>query len=137
MFFFFCCFFSPEAKISPNVTQEDSSRSQLPVSHPPSASQSASQVTVTKCPFLAAQMNDKNSNVFCKASLELQEDVQEMQTVRKGMNSFGYSNVFLCFNCCRSTPSSSRQASKEDAELNTILHKVHGFVNTEFNCVVA
>ncbi|XP_066472282.1 5-aminolevulinate synthase, non-specific, mitochondrial isoform X2 [Tiliqua scincoides] len=72
-----------KVKNSPNVIQQDTSKSQLPVSHPPAANQSASQATVTKCPFLAAQMNDRNSNVFCKASLELQEDVQEMQTVRK------------------------------------------------------
>ncbi|KAJ6667689.1 hypothetical protein lerEdw1_016010 [Lerista edwardsae] len=76
-------FASEKTKNSLNETQQDTSRSQLPASHPPAASQSAGQATVTKCPFLAAQMNEGNSNVFCKASLELQEDVQEMQTVRK------------------------------------------------------
>ncbi|XP_053156013.1 5-aminolevulinate synthase, non-specific, mitochondrial [Hemicordylus capensis] len=74
---------SEKVKNSPDVAQhvdvaQDASRSQLPASHPP-----ASQTTVTKCPFLAAQMNEGNSSVFCKASLELQEDVQEMQAVRK------------------------------------------------------
>lgn len=34
-------------------------------------------------PFLAAQMSQKGSSVFRKASLELQEDVQEMHAVRK------------------------------------------------------
>ncbi|KAL8212357.1 UNVERIFIED_CONTAM: 5-aminolevulinate synthase, nonspecific, mitochondrial [Gekko kuhli] len=68
-----------KAKSSPDVTRQNSSSSQLPASHPPLAS----QATVTKCPFLAAQMNEGNSNVFRRASLELQEDVQEMQTVRK------------------------------------------------------
>ncbi|KAM8799916.1 5-aminolevulinate synthase, non-specific, mitochondrial [Eudromia elegans] len=37
----------------------------------------------SKCPFLAAQMSHGSSSVFCKASLELQEDVQEMQAERK------------------------------------------------------
>ncbi|XP_060095947.1 5-aminolevulinate synthase, non-specific, mitochondrial [Heteronotia binoei] len=72
-----------KAKTSPDVTPQNNSSSQLPASHLPPASQSAIQATVTKCPFLAAQMNEGNSNVFCRASLELQEDVQEMQTVRK------------------------------------------------------
>ncbi|KAG6938113.1 5'-aminolevulinate synthase 1, partial [Chelydra serpentina] len=69
-----------KAKNSKDVSQENTSGSQLPISHPPAVT---SQSSVTKCPFLAAQMNPRNSNVFCKASLELQEDVQEMQTVRK------------------------------------------------------
>ncbi|XP_037760725.2 5-aminolevulinate synthase, nonspecific, mitochondrial isoform X2 [Chelonia mydas] len=73
-----------EAKNSKDVSQENPSGSQLPISHPPAVtSQSTSQSSATKCPFLAAQMNPTNSNVFCKASLELQEDVQEMQAVRK------------------------------------------------------
>ncbi|KAM7170545.1 5-aminolevulinate synthase, non-specific, mitochondrial [Macrochelys suwanniensis] len=73
-----------KAKNSKDLSQENTSGSQLPISHPPAiTSQSTSQSSATKCPFLAAQMNPRNSNVFCKASLELQEDVQEMQTVRK------------------------------------------------------
>ncbi|XP_005285356.3 5-aminolevulinate synthase, non-specific, mitochondrial isoform X1 [Chrysemys picta bellii] len=73
-----------KAKNSKDVSQENTSGSQLPISHPPAVtSQSTSQSSATKCPFLAAQMNPRNSNVFCKASLELQEDVQEMQAVRK------------------------------------------------------
>ncbi|XP_042309686.1 5-aminolevulinate synthase, nonspecific, mitochondrial isoform X1 [Sceloporus undulatus] len=74
---------SEKAKISPDVAQQNMSKSQLPVSHPPTTSQSANQASVSKCPFLAAQINEGNSNVFCKASLELQEDVEEMQAVRK------------------------------------------------------
>ncbi|XP_038265640.1 5-aminolevulinate synthase, nonspecific, mitochondrial isoform X2 [Dermochelys coriacea] len=69
-----------EAKNSKDVSKENTSGSQLPISHPPAVT---SQSSATKCPFLAAQMNPTNSNVFCKASLELQEDVQEMQAVRK------------------------------------------------------
>ncbi|KAM4720769.1 5-aminolevulinate synthase, non-specific, mitochondrial [Rhinophrynus dorsalis] len=56
----------------------DVSGSQLPPDHlGPVSGQSAS-----KCPFLAAQMSQENSSVFRKASLELQEDVQEMQSMR-------------------------------------------------------
>ncbi|XP_060621841.1 5-aminolevulinate synthase, non-specific, mitochondrial [Anolis sagrei] len=72
-----------KAKTSPDVAQQNTNKSQLPASHQPTPSQSASQVTVSKCPFLAAQINEGNNNVFCKASLELQEDVKEMQAVRK------------------------------------------------------
>lgn len=70
-----------EAKNVKEVAQQNVDGTQPPAGHPPA---STSQSTATKCPFLAAQMNHKNSNVFCKASLELQEDVQEMQADRKG-----------------------------------------------------
>lgn len=73
-----------EAKNAKEVAQQNVDGSQTPAGHPPAG---ASQSSATKCPFLAAQMNHKNSNVFCKASLELQEDVQEMQADRKGMYS--------------------------------------------------
>ncbi|XP_067424247.1 5-aminolevulinate synthase, non-specific, mitochondrial isoform X1 [Emydura macquarii macquarii] len=63
-----------------DMSQENTSGSQMPTRHPPAVT---NQGSATKCPFLEAQMNHRNSNVFCKASLELQEDVQEMQTVRK------------------------------------------------------
>lgn len=53
---------------------------QLPPGHP---SPSTSQSSGSKCPFLAAQLNQTGSSVFRKASLELQEDVQEMHAVRK------------------------------------------------------
>ncbi|XP_068951670.1 5-aminolevulinate synthase, non-specific, mitochondrial isoform X1 [Petaurus breviceps papuanus] len=61
-------------------SQQTTGGSQLPAGHPASAT---SQGSASKCPFLAAQMNQGTSNVFRKASLELQEDVQEMQAVRK------------------------------------------------------
>ncbi|KFO82379.1 hypothetical protein N303_08663, partial [Cuculus canorus] len=71
-----------EAKNVKEVTQQNAADgTQPPTGHPPAG---AGQNSATKCPFLAAQMNHKNSNVFCKASLELQEDVQEMQADRKG-----------------------------------------------------
>ncbi|XP_055485699.1 5-aminolevulinate synthase, non-specific, mitochondrial [Psammomys obesus] len=53
---------------------------QLPAGHP---SPTASQGSGSKCPFLAAQLSQTGSSVFRKASLELQEDVQEMHAVRK------------------------------------------------------
>lgn len=54
---------------------------QLPSGHP---SPAPSQGSGSKCPFLAAQLSQTGSSVFRKASLELQEDVQEMHAVRKG-----------------------------------------------------
>lgn len=37
----------------------------------------------SKCPFLAAEMG-QNSSVVRQASIQLQEDVQEVRTVQKG-----------------------------------------------------
>uniref|UniRef100_A0A8C8VH07 5-aminolevulinate synthase n=1 Tax=Pelusios castaneus TaxID=367368 RepID=A0A8C8VH07_9SAUR len=70
---------TPPSEKAKNVSQETTSGSQMPAGHPPAVT---NQSSAMKCPFLAAQMNHRNSNVFCKASLELQEDVHEMQTVR-------------------------------------------------------
>lgn len=55
--------------------------SQLPAGHPvpPSA-----QAGASKCPFLAAEMGQKNSSVVRQVSMEFQEDVQEVRTVQKG-----------------------------------------------------
>ncbi|KAM3910078.1 5-aminolevulinate synthase, non-specific, mitochondrial isoform 1-T2 [Leptodactylus fuscus] len=41
----------------------------------------------SKCPFLAAQLSQENSSVFRKASLALQEDVHEMQSLRTDLIS--------------------------------------------------
>lgn len=73
-----------EAKNAKKVPPQNTDGTQPPTGH---SSAGASQSSASKCPFLAAQMSHKNSNVFCKASLELQEDVQEMQVDRKGMYS--------------------------------------------------
>ncbi|KAG5835851.1 hypothetical protein ANANG_G00248400 [Anguilla anguilla] len=43
----------------------------------------AGQAVASKCPFLVAEMGQKNSSVVRQASLELQEDVQEMDALRK------------------------------------------------------
>ncbi|XP_036388194.1 5-aminolevulinate synthase, nonspecific, mitochondrial [Megalops cyprinoides] len=52
----------------------------LPPGHPMPP---AGQVSASKCPFLAAEMGQKNSSVVRQARIELQEDVQEMDAVRK------------------------------------------------------
>lgn len=40
--------------------------------------------TASKCPFLAAEMGQKNSGVVREASMELQEDVSEIRTLQQG-----------------------------------------------------
>lgn len=42
------------------------------------------QVVASKCPFLAAEMGQKNSSVVRQVGMEFQEDVQEVRTVQKG-----------------------------------------------------
>lgn len=44
----------------------------------------AGQAVGSKCPFLAAEIVQKNNRVVREASVELQEDVQEMDCLRKG-----------------------------------------------------
>uniref|UniRef100_A0A8B9KDM0 5-aminolevulinate synthase n=1 Tax=Astyanax mexicanus TaxID=7994 RepID=A0A8B9KDM0_ASTMX len=51
----------------------------MPSAHP---TVPAGQTSASKCPFLAAEMGP-NSSVVRQASLELQEDVSEVRTVRK------------------------------------------------------
>lgn len=43
-------------------------------------------VTASKCPFLAAEMGQKNSGVVREASMDLQEDVSEIRTLQQGHN---------------------------------------------------
>ena len=69
-----------EVQQAPDGSQRTPDGTQLPTGHPSPAS---SQSTASKCPFLAAQMSQGGSSVFRKASLELQEDVQEMHAVRE------------------------------------------------------
>ncbi|KAJ4927142.1 hypothetical protein JOQ06_014878 [Pogonophryne albipinna] len=55
----------------------------LPSGHPmPASGQAAS-----KCPFLAAEMGQKNSNVVRQVGMEYQEDVQEVRTVQKEVSA--------------------------------------------------
>lgn len=75
-----------EVEQAADGSQQTPDGTQLSSGHP---SLATSQGTASKCPFLAAQMSQKGSSVFCKASLELQEDVQEMHAVRKGKHMTG------------------------------------------------
>ncbi|KAJ8400898.1 hypothetical protein AAFF_G00392520 [Aldrovandia affinis] len=52
----------------------------LPPGHPMPP---PSQAVASKCPFLAAEMGQKNSSVVRQARMELQEDVQEVRSVRR------------------------------------------------------
>nr|XP_057910835.1 5-aminolevulinate synthase, nonspecific, mitochondrial [Doryrhamphus excisus]XP_057910836.1 5-aminolevulinate synthase, nonspecific, mitochondrial [Doryrhamphus excisus] len=44
---------------------------------------SSGQAAASKCPFLAAEMGQKNSGVVRQVGMEFQEDVQEVRTVQK------------------------------------------------------
>ncbi|XP_069547014.1 5-aminolevulinate synthase, non-specific, mitochondrial [Brachyistius frenatus] len=58
--------------------------SMLPAGHrmPPPG-----QAVASKCPFLAAEMGQKNSGVVRQVGMEFQEDVQEVRTVQKEVSS--------------------------------------------------
>ncbi|MBN3270588.1 HEM1 protein, partial [Polyodon spathula] len=74
------CQQTKETTPADETVKQPAVKPQLPPGHPvPPGSQTAA----SKCPFLAAEMSLANSNVFHKARLELQEDVQEMHAVRK------------------------------------------------------
>ncbi|XP_056128957.1 5-aminolevulinate synthase, non-specific, mitochondrial-like [Lampris incognitus] len=62
--------------------QNESSR--LPPGHPVPPS---GQAAASKCPFLAAEMGQKNSSVVRQVSMEIQEDVQEIRTIQKEVSS--------------------------------------------------
>lgn len=53
----------------------------LPTGHPMPPS---GQAVASKCPFLAAEMGQKNSSVVRQVCMDFQEDVQEVRTVQKG-----------------------------------------------------
>ncbi|XP_017264021.1 5-aminolevulinate synthase, nonspecific, mitochondrial [Kryptolebias marmoratus] len=55
-------------------------QSKLPVGHPMPPS---GQVMASKCPFLSAEMNQKDSGVVRQVTMEFQEDVEEVRTVQK------------------------------------------------------
>ncbi|XP_037552933.1 5-aminolevulinate synthase, nonspecific, mitochondrial-like [Nematolebias whitei] len=54
--------------------------SKLPTGHPMPP---PGQVVASKCPFLAAEMNQKDSGVVRQVTMEFQEDVEEVRTVQK------------------------------------------------------
>lgn len=53
----------------------------MPAGHP----KPPAGATASKCPFLAAEMGQKNSGVVREASMELQEDVSEIRTLQQGL----------------------------------------------------
>ncbi|XP_077459573.1 5-aminolevulinate synthase, non-specific, mitochondrial [Stigmatopora argus] len=57
----------------------------MPTSH--SSILASGQAVASKCPFLAAEMGQKNSSVVRQVGLEFQEDVQEVRTVQKEVSS--------------------------------------------------
>lgn len=61
----------------------------MPAGHQVSPS---GQTGASKCPFLAAEMAQKNSSVVRQVGLEFQEDVQEVRTVQKGKLSLHKQN---------------------------------------------
>ncbi|XP_034733661.1 5-aminolevulinate synthase, nonspecific, mitochondrial-like [Etheostoma cragini] len=58
---------------------------------PGHATPPAGQTVGSKCPFLAAEMVQKNNRVVREASLELQEDVQELNSVPTGKQDVDFS----------------------------------------------
>ncbi|KAM9408841.1 5-aminolevulinate synthase, non-specific, mitochondrial [Pholidichthys leucotaenia] len=58
--------------------------SRLPAGHPVPPS---GQIVTSKCPFLAAEMSQKNSSVVRQVGMEFQEDVQEVRTLKKEVPS--------------------------------------------------
>lgn len=85
-----------EAQPAPGGPQQAPDGTQRPAGHPPAAT---GQGATSKCPFLAAQMSQRGSSVVRKASLALQEDVQEMHAVREG-NSAGPGRGRLPLGAC-------------------------------------
>uniref|UniRef100_A0AAR2LTW7 5-aminolevulinate synthase n=1 Tax=Pygocentrus nattereri TaxID=42514 RepID=A0AAR2LTW7_PYGNA len=71
-----------KAQDTVNTPEEPKEAPKMPAGHPKPP---AGQAAASKCPFLAAEMG-QNSNVVRQASLELQEDVSEVRTVRKELN---------------------------------------------------
>ncbi|XP_031681665.1 5-aminolevulinate synthase, nonspecific, mitochondrial isoform X3 [Oncorhynchus kisutch] len=64
------------------VADGGTTTTKLPQSHPLPKPPSGQTSVASKCPFLAAEMG-QNSSVVRQASLQLQEDVQEVRTVQK------------------------------------------------------
>nr|XP_055040023.1 5-aminolevulinate synthase, nonspecific, mitochondrial [Misgurnus anguillicaudatus]XP_055040024.1 5-aminolevulinate synthase, nonspecific, mitochondrial [Misgurnus anguillicaudatus] len=62
------------------TSEEPKDAPKMPVGHPMPP---AGQAGASKCPFLAAEMGQKNSGVVREVSMALQEDVSEIRTVSK------------------------------------------------------
>uniref|UniRef100_A0A3Q3WMG9 5-aminolevulinate synthase n=1 Tax=Mola mola TaxID=94237 RepID=A0A3Q3WMG9_MOLML len=68
----------PETENTMSVNEGKPSK--LPVGHPLPPT---GQGVASKCPFLAAEMGQRNSSVVRQVSMEFQEDVQEVRTLGK------------------------------------------------------
>ncbi|KAK9966066.1 hypothetical protein ABG768_003198 [Culter alburnus] len=66
-----------------NTTPAGDEAPKVPAGHPVPP---AGSVAASKCPFLAAEMGQKNSSVVRQASMALQEDVSEVRTMRKDVS---------------------------------------------------
>ncbi|KAA0708126.1 5-aminolevulinate synthase, nonspecific, mitochondrial [Triplophysa tibetana] len=69
-----------KAENTPPANEEPKGAPKVPMGHPAT---SAGPSAASKCPFLAAEMGQKNSSVVRQARMELQEDVSEVRTVCK------------------------------------------------------
>ncbi|XP_068585734.1 5-aminolevulinate synthase, non-specific, mitochondrial-like isoform X1 [Cebidichthys violaceus] len=83
---------SSSASASKGTPTNDDQKHAVPPGHvtPP-----AGRAVGSKCPFLAAEMVQSNTGVVREASMELQEDVQEMHSVRTGKKDVDLSVVGL------------------------------------------
>ncbi|XP_061794302.1 5-aminolevulinate synthase, non-specific, mitochondrial [Nerophis lumbriciformis] len=78
-----CTSSSSRQKTENNTTAEGPKaevETKLPAGH---SMLSSGQAVASKCPFLAAEMGQKNSSVVRQVGMEFQEDVQEVRTVQK------------------------------------------------------
>ncbi|XP_047439731.1 5-aminolevulinate synthase, nonspecific, mitochondrial [Mugil cephalus] len=69
-----------EDMTSATEAPKQEAQSKLPTGHPMPPQ---GQAVASKCPFLAAEMGQKNSGVVRQVCMEFQEDVQEIRTVQK------------------------------------------------------
>ncbi|CAL9703944.1 unnamed protein product [Knipowitschia caucasica] len=74
---------SSSQRISDTSRTEGSKHAAEMAPHPLPAS---GQAKASKCPFLAAEMGQKNSSVVRELGMEFQEDVQEVRTLKKDMS---------------------------------------------------
>nr|XP_043894947.1 5-aminolevulinate synthase, nonspecific, mitochondrial-like isoform X1 [Solea senegalensis] len=69
---------------SATSVSRDTSKHEDQSLHQGHTSPPSGQAASSKCPFLATEMVEKNCSLVRKASMELQEDVKQMQSIRTG-----------------------------------------------------
>ncbi|KAK3512477.1 hypothetical protein QTP70_014614 [Hemibagrus guttatus] len=75
-------------KSSDVISTEAEKAPEIPAGHP----KVPAGATASKCPFLAAEMGQKNSGVVREASMELQEDVSEIRTLQQDVSALELAN---------------------------------------------